>query len=105
MSQRRSADAPLSARTSITDIAVATSPVHTATVLQDDDVTLRSPSFESSTHDSIDDIDLEDPLGRIYIRDGEFEPFSRTEIGFISVSCAGVVLVPVIYLLVNRLSL
>jgi hypothetical protein len=59
-----------------------------------------SASFDSD-HDSIDDLDLEDPLSRVY--QDEFEPFSKSEVAFIGVSVVGVVTVPLLYLIVNRI--
>jgi hypothetical protein len=50
----------------------------------------------------MEELDIEDPLGRVYHRD-EFEPFSTTEWGFISISCIGVITVPVLYLIVSRI--
>ena len=88
----------------MTDIPVATSPTRATAFLHEDETTLQSPSFDTSSRESFDDLDVEDPLSRVYIRDEEFESFSPAETGFISVSCAGVVLVPLVYLLVAQLS-
>lgn len=42
-------------------------------------------------------------MSRVYVREDEFEPFSRSEFAFISASCVGVVTVPLLYLLVSQL--
>ena len=88
-----------SSRSSLDDIAVLTSPRHSSTPLRED-VTLRHS--HSSDGDSLDDLDVEDPLSRVYVLDDEFEPFSRTELGFIGVSCVGVVAVPLLYLIASK---
>jgi hypothetical protein len=51
----------------------------------------------------MDDLDVEDPLSGIYTEFAEFEPFSKSEYGFICVSCLGVVLIPSLFLLVTKL--
>jgi hypothetical protein len=38
----------------------------------------------------------------VYVLDEEFEPFSRTEVAFIGVSCLGVVTVPLLFLIVSK---
>ena len=65
---------------------------------------LRHSLSSSSLRDSLadDDLDLEDPLSRVYVRDDDFEPFSKTEVGFISLSCVGVVTVPLLFLIVSK---
>jgi hypothetical protein len=78
-----------------------TSPRHSTTPLREDR-TLRNSLSNSSPRDSLDDLDLEDPLSRVYVRDDEFEPFSKTEIVFISLSCVGVAAVPLLYLIVSK---
>lgn len=88
-----------STRSSLDDIAVLTSPRHSTTPLRED-ITLRHS--HSSGRGSLDDLDVEDPLSRVYVIDDEFEPFSRTEKGFIGVSCLGVVAVPLLYLIVSK---
>lgn|SRR5579859_1202815 len=87
-----------STRSSLDDIAVLTSPRHSTPLRED--ITLRHS--HSSEGDSLDDLDVEDPLSRVYVLDDEFEPFSRTELGFIGVSCVGVVAVPLLYLIVSK---
>jgi hypothetical protein len=90
---RSSLERQSSERDSIDDI-----PVHSA-LLQAEEHTLRnSLSNDSGNGNFAEDLEMEDPLSRVYVRD-EFEPFSRWEIGFISVSCVGVVLVPTLFLL------
>ena len=100
-----SEDGPSSARSSITDIPVDISPRHSNTPLRPEELRLRqSTSLDSDTPESVDDdLDIEDPLSQVYVRDDEFERFSKTEIGFITASCIGVVVVPLFFLLVSRL--
>jgi hypothetical protein len=38
----------------------------------------------------------------MYDGDSGFEPFSRKELGFISISCVGVVMVPLLFLIVSQ---
>jgi hypothetical protein len=38
----------------------------------------------------------------MYDGDSGFEPFSRKELGFISISCIGVVMVPLLFLIVSQ---
>jgi hypothetical protein len=77
------------------------SPPASPTPLYTEDTALRDSI--SDRPDSIDDLDAEDPLNGACLRDDEFEPFSRTEVVFISISCVGVVAVPLLYLLVSRI--
>jgi len=65
-----------------------------------DESTLRK---STSFHDSIDDLEFEDPLSRVHISE-EFERFSGTEIAFITSSFTGVLVVPLLYLLVSKLN-
>lgn len=94
---RSSEDSHSSIRRSITDIPVVVSPEPTSRL---DESTSRKSSSSDSHRDSIDDLELEDPLSRVYVRE-EFERFSGTEIAFISASCASVLAVPLLYLLVS----
>lgn len=100
MSSLRS-PSPSSARSSMSDIPIVTSDIPIIAV-QKNDSPLRE-SFSNSDHGSMDDLDIEDPLSRVYVRDDEFEPFSRSEVGFIGASVIGVVTVPLLYLIVNRI--
>ena len=101
---RTSEDGPSSVRSSITDIPVGISPRHSGTPLRPEELRLRpSTSLDSNTEESLDDdLDIEDPLSRVYVRDDEFERFSKTEIGFITAACIGVISVPLLYLLVSQ---
>ena len=76
---------------------------HASTPFRPEERRLRhSTSFDSNSPCSVDDdLDVEDPLSQVYVRDDEFERFSKTEIGFITASCIGVVIVPSLYLLVR----
>lgn len=87
-----------SARSSLSDIAAITSPTVRETVPLANGES-HSDSLDMSPRES-DDLDVEDPLTRIYPRN-EFEPFSRTEIGFIGVTCIGVIAVPAAFFVVN----
>jgi hypothetical protein len=99
-----SEDLPSSVRSSIADIPVETSPVDSTAALNTSKPAPRnSASLEWSREPDDDDLDIEDPLSRVYVRGDEFEPFSRTEIGFISASCIAVVSVPLLHLLVSRI--
>jgi hypothetical protein len=100
---RSSEHNPSSARSSISDIPAITitSPRHSITPLRADDATLRN-SLDFDSHGSLDDLDVEDPLSRMYGSDSDFEPFSRKELGFISISCIGVVMVPLLFLIVSQ---
>jgi hypothetical protein len=100
-----SEDGPYSVRTSITDIPAEISPRHSNTSLQPEELRLlQSTPLHSCTSESLyDDLDIEDPLSRLYVNDDEFERFSKTEICFITASCVGVVAMPLLYLLVSRL--
>jgi hypothetical protein len=97
---RSSEDGHSSVRSSITDIHVMTSPVPSP---RDEESALRKSSSLDSPRGSIGDLELEDPLSRIYFGD-EFERFSATEITFITASCTGVLAVPLLYLLVSKLN-
>jgi len=92
---RVSADQPSSAHSSISDIEVRASPPEDTPLRQ-------SESSEDLQNNAIQDLELEDPLSRVYVRD-DFEPFSKTEWGFITISCLGVVSVPLLYLIVSRI--
>jgi hypothetical protein len=95
-------DGPSSVRTSITDILATTSPRPSITPPRTNESELRhSTSFDLPTPGSDDDLDIEDPLSQVYVREEVFETFSRTELAFISVSCIGVVAIPLLYLLVS----
>ena len=85
-------------RSSITDIHVVMSPAPSP---RNDESALRKSSSLDSPCDSIDDLELEDPLSQVYVRD-EFERFSGMEIVFITASCTGVLAVPLLYLLVSK---
>ena len=100
---RSSEHHPSSARSSISDLPAITitSPRNSITPLRADDATLRN-SLDFDSHGSLDDLDIEDPLSRMYDGDSGFEPFSRKELGFISVSCIGVVMVPLLFLIVSQ---
>jgi hypothetical protein len=91
----------LSNRSSISDLPVLTSPRHSITPLRADDATLRN-SLDFDSRGSIDDLDVEDPLSGVYGNDSNFEPFSRKEIGFISLSTIGVIMVPLLFLIVSQ---
>jgi len=102
--QSSEGDGPSSVRTSITDIPAITSPRPSITPLRTNEYKLRnSTSFDLPTPESEDDLDIEDPLSRVYVREEVFETFSRTEVAFISASCIGIVTIPLLYLLVSRL--
>jgi hypothetical protein len=94
---------PSSARSSISDLPMITTPRESTTIpLNEPDH--RSPSYESNqSGGSMDDLDVEDPLSGIYAEFAEFEPFSKSEYGFIGVSCLGVLLIPSLFLLVTKL--
>lgn len=101
---RPSEDGPSSVRSSVTDIPVAISPRHSTTVLHAEEPSLqKSTSFDSNRPRTYDDLDIEDPLSRVYGCDDGFEMFSRTEFTFISASCVGIVAVPLLYLLISQL--
>jgi hypothetical protein len=101
-SQSSQDDGPSSVRTSITDIPAVTSPRPSLTPLRTNESELRnSTSFDLPTSGSDDDLDIEDPLSRVYVREEVFEKFSRTELAFISASCIGVVIIPFLFLLVS----
>src|SRR5271156_6068578 len=101
---RSSEDHVSSGRSSMTDIPVISPPRLSTAPLRADEPTFRnSTSFDSDHPGSIEDLDIEDPLSRVYVRDDEFEPFSRTEIAFVSVSCIGVMALPLLFLLVSKL--
>src|SRR5271168_3623359 len=101
----RSFDSERSARSSISDIPIINSPALSATRLHPGEDGLRgSPSLDSNTHESEEDLDIEDPMSRIYRTRDEFEPFSSVEKIFISASCIAIVTVPLIYVLVTKLS-
>ena len=71
-----------------------------------DPVVQLSAAHESNRSNSLDDddlLDVEDPLSRVYADTTEFEPFSKLEYAFISLSCFGVVLIPSLFLLVTKL--
>jgi hypothetical protein len=87
----------MSVRESLESLGSADIPVHT-TLLQSGDPTLHGSPSNASEDAFIEDLEMEDPLSGVYVRD-EFEPFSRGEFGFISASCVGVVLVPLLYLI------
>lgn len=70
------------------------------TPLHTEDTALRDSISDRA--DSVDGLGVRDPLNRESMRSDEFEPFSRTEVIFISISCVGVVTVPLLYLLVSR---
>jgi len=102
---RTSEHSERSARSSISDIPIITSPTLSATRLHPSEDGLRdSASLNSNTRESDGDLDIEDPLSRIYRTRDEFEPFSSVEKIFISASCVGIVAVPLIYVLVTKLS-
>jgi hypothetical protein len=102
---RTSEHSERSARSSISDIPIITSPTLSATRLHPSEDGLRdSASLHSNTRESDGDLDIEDPLSRIYRTRDEFEPFSSVEKIFISASCVGIVAVPLIYVLVTKLS-
>jgi hypothetical protein len=103
-SRRSFEDDPSSIHSSITDIPVDISPRHSSTELRTEELRLRqSSSLDINIPELVDDdLDIEDPLSRIYVRDDEFERFSKTETGFIVTSCIGVIAVPLLYLLVSR---
>ena len=95
-------DGASSIRSSISDIPVADSAESSPRQL--DGSTPRKSNSLDSPRDSLeDDLELEDPLSRVYIRE-EFERFSGTEIAFITASCTGVLTVPLLYLLVSQLN-
>ena len=94
---RSSEDGHSSIRSSITDIPVVGSPEPTPRL---DESTSRESNSMDSHRDSIDDLELEDPLSGVYVRE-EFEPFSGTEVAFITASCTGMLAVPLLYLLVS----
>ena len=94
---RKSADNDSSPRSSMSDLPV---PVTPTSPFATEGTALRHSL--SSTRHSMEELDIEDPLSRVYNRD-EFEPFSKTEWGFVTVSCIGVVAVPLLYLLVSRI--
>jgi len=101
---RSAGSAPSSARSSISDIPMMTPPE--STLAPYDPVVQLSDAHESSRSNSFDDDDLldaEDPLSRAFADATEFEPFSKLEYAFISVSCLGVVLIPSLFLLVMKL--
>ena len=92
-------------RSSISDIPVIASPALSATHLHADEDGLRhSASLDSTPHESEDDLDIEDPLSRIYKTRDEFEPFSSVEKIFIGASCVAIVAVPLIYVLATKLN-
>ena len=101
---RPSEHEPSSARSSMSDLPAITSPttLETIPLANRGRISRNSASLDLNPlrHD---DLDIEDPLSHIYARNDEFEPFSRTETGFISVTCVGIVAVPLIFLLVSRL--
>ena len=101
---RSSDEGTSSIRSSISDIHVLT-PSTTLLQRSDELTRLRHSNSLESPPGSIDEdgLDREDPLSRVYVRDDEFERFSKKEMGFITVSCLGVVAVPLLYLLVTRL--
>ena len=84
------------------DIPAITSSDILTTPLRNDE-TLRNSLDLDSEHGSIDDLDIEDPLSRVYVRESEFEAFSRSELVFVCVSCMGMVAVPLLYLIANRI--
>jgi hypothetical protein len=47
---------------------------------------LRHSTSFNSDHDSVDDLDIEDLLNRVYVHEDEFEWFSKTEVAFIGPS-------------------
>ena len=104
-SLRASEDGPSSVRSSITDIPIEISPRHSNTPFRNEELKLlQSTPLDSNTPESVDDdLDIDDPLSRLYVRDDEFERFSKTEIVFITASCVGVVSLPLFYLLISRL--
>jgi hypothetical protein len=69
----------------------------------DEPTLYNSTSFDSIPSASLDDLDIEDQLSRVFVRDNEFQPFSRMELAFMSVSCVGVVTVPLLYLFIGKL--
>jgi hypothetical protein len=81
-----------------------TTPPASTTTPYDDPAVQPSNSFESNRSGSIDeDLDIEDPLSRVYTDTAGFEPFSKSEQVFLCLSFFGVVLIPSIYLLVTKL--
>lgn len=78
-----------------------TSPRHSITPLRADDATLRN-SLDLDSYGPMD-LDMEDPLTGVYGNGNEFESFSRKEIGFISLSTIGVIMVPLLFLIVSQI--
>ena len=97
---RSSRDGPSSILSSDSDIPVATSPEFARQ--QDEAVLPKSSSLDSSDA-FVDDLEFEDPLSRVYVQQ-EFERFSGTEIIFITASCTGVLAVPLLYFITNKLN-
>ena len=96
--------APSSTRSSMSDLPMITTPRESTTIPYNDP-DHHSTSFESNrgAGSMDDDLDVEDPLNRIYTEFAEFEAFSNAEYGFISLSCLGVVLIPSLFLIVTKL--
>jgi hypothetical protein len=90
---RPSQEAPPSTRSSISDLLIATRR-ESMTIPYDE---------PNRSGGSMEDLDVEDPLSGIYAEFREFEHFSKSEYGFIGLSCLGVLLIPSLFLLVTKL--
>jgi hypothetical protein len=102
---RSSEDTPGPTLSSIIDIDTIsalnneTAPLH----LNDDTTNWARLSINSPSPRSIGSLDIEDPLGGVYVRNDDFEALSGGEVAFIGTACFGVVAVPLLYLLVSHL--